>query len=463
MWRKPGTIQNGAACATCHSPDGIELAEYAFDDDDIRRRAMPHLGPEGSQRIVEYIHDLRKKLGITKLRDPNLDRPLQPGGEILPGKTPADRDLAFGRELQSKLPALFGSPIRDEDQAAIAEHQILALSPTTLKIGIPLSRLSEDVVHGSEHASISQWLPEEPPIIAKDQLDNWYDQESIYLQNPTALNLQTLLKLHAKLVNVNLLPGLAAISAVKFRSLLVLQDRMRRGVESANLVVTDEMKPLGSYNVFWELGEFARDMLRYNPRGLQMSTETQSKKLGEIPLGDQLKQIRVTWFWLGWLSDQGLFKTSHDVSARYGLWLSQSLNEDGPYPIHSIYSNARRQAVISNDLEAWAEPIERRRRIWDMGGARAFHSYDTFLPSESTGEYRRLYVIFTANCFRMSLQLFKRSIEQTGIVWVKISSRAIVKEMTDWLGRVQPDQTVEDEKLKEQLLILINRAGERQM
>src|SRR5476651_2625096 len=74
LWRKPGAIQGGAACASCHSPDGIEIAAYDFDDQDLVRRAEPHLGKEDAGLLVEYFHALRDKLHLFPLRDPIRDR-----------------------------------------------------------------------------------------------------------------------------------------------------------------------------------------------------------------------------------------------------------------------------------------------------------------------------------------------------------------------------------------------------
>jgi hypothetical protein len=111
IWRKPGAIQNDAACATCHSPDGIELAAYNFTDQDITRRALPHVSQDEAQVLVQYIHALRAKYQLTTLKSPMEDRPFQPGESVLPGVTATERDFEFSKQLATKLPLLFGKPI----------------------------------------------------------------------------------------------------------------------------------------------------------------------------------------------------------------------------------------------------------------------------------------------------------------------------------------------------------------
>ena len=459
IWRKPGAVQNGAACATCHSPDGIELAAYKFEDGDLYRRALPHLGPTDTQVLVDYIHALRLKYKLTQLRDPNLDRPLQPGGEILPGKTPEDRDLAFGLEIKEKFPTLFSGPIESLDQAKSAEAELLKVPANQLKIGFPLNRLSEDVAHGNEHSSIAQWLPEVPPQIAHSDLDVWYALEDAYLAQPTPLKLHELIVQHLKLVNISRMPGFAAISTLKFRALLVWQDRLRNQTEGSPLNVSQDVLQFGNYNPIWEVGEFARQMMDRDAAGIGMDAENQAKKLNGPSLVDQLHQLRLSWFWAGWLSDQGLFKTSFNGKTKYGMWLSESISKDGPYPIHNVYVNVRRQAVLSNDLSAWGETLPRRRRIWDFAGLRSFEFQTRDLPKGEA--HRKLYITFTANCFRMNLLLLKNDIEKSGVVWVKVNTKANAKELLNFIRTYEPETKASAAKLETELDTLVDAAKER--
>jgi len=459
VWRKPGAIEGHAACATCHSPDGIELAAYNFDDADIKRRALAHISGEDADTVVAYIHALRAKYGFTRLRDPFKDRPLQPGGEVLPGDTPAQRDTAFGRELRSKLPLLFNGRIETVAQASAAERQLLNLNPVSLRIGIPLNRLSEDVAHGKEHSSIAQWLPETPPAVPDQDTQTWYAACDRYLANPTDETLHDLLTLHERLVNTNRMLGLDELSVFQYRALLVLQDRMRRGTEAKPQEVTPDVLAYGHFNPIWEVGEVARNYMTQGPQAVGMSSKVESEKLAGPSLSDQMSRLRASWFWCGWLSDQGLFRTSEDDKTRLGMWFSQSLSQDGPYPFHDVYANARRQAVVSNNPDSWGESPERKRRIWDFAGLRSFAAYQRDMPTDS--EARKLFVTLTCNCFRMSLLLYQAELKRTHAVWVRRNSEGSIRQLAAFIEAQDPADKPSAEKLQADLDQLCDSADER--
>lgn len=457
VWRKPGAIDNGAACATCHSPDGIELAVYKFDDKDIIRRASPHLGVEDSQLLVDYIHALREKFHITKLRDPMEDRPLQPGGSVLPGMTPAERDYAFGKELADRLPLLFGPTIETIEQAKAAEHQLLDLDPVNLKIGIPFNRISEDIVHGKEHASIADWLPDVPPIIPQPDLASWYETEDRYLESPTATALKELLQRHQKLVDPSRTSMFGAISFAKYRALLILQDRIRHDAEQTPLFESTEVTSLGM-NPIWEVAQLAREAAKATADTIGMGPDIAAKKDAGTSLGDQLRDMRLSWSWAGWLSDQSQMLASYDSGTRLGLWLSTSLSVDGPYPIHNIYANARRQAIASNRIDArflaWARDV----RIWDFAGIRAPKILERDIPVESG--HRALYAKFATNCILMNLLLLKQDIAKTKDVYSKKSEEARVLALSNFVTESAPNSAHMAKKIAAELIVEINSAHE---
>ncbi|HWD38646.1 MAG TPA: hypothetical protein VG944_07340 [Fimbriimonas sp.] len=456
-WRKPGATADHAACATCHSPDGIEIARYNFDDDDIFRRASQHLNPEDCQKVVDFIHSVREKYGFQKLLDPMIDRPFQPGGKVLPGATADERDKTFGEELEQRLPMFFKGRIETIDQAKAASAAFLKLDPLTLPIGIPLDRLSEDFYHGKEHATIAQWLPEIAPTIPAKDRAAWYAKEDDYLAKPTNEGLRHLLDLHQRLCNASSGNGLTAISSAKFRGLLLLQHRLRTGLAQTGSVAP-EIGPPGDPNPIWEVGELARDLYFQQPAPLGMDAEMQKKKLIGPDLHTQMAELRSSWFWLGWLMDQGLYKTVRG-SARYGDWLAQSLWLDGPYAIHNVYSSTRRQLVISFDPAAWQGDASRKRLFWDYGALRIGRRFINQAPTEP--EHRKLYMTFAANCFRLNLLLLEADLLKTHQVWVRLNSSVNVRDLCDFVEMADPDSKPQTERLRNELLNLISNAAEK--
>ncbi|MDX1641496.1 MAG: hypothetical protein R3220_07345, partial [Balneolaceae bacterium] len=193
-WRKPGAIQAGAACANCHAPDGLDLAYFAFSETTIKRRAKPHtsqfsteLSGKDFEKIKKMIEALRIKYNITP-KDPMEFRPLQPGGEVLPGNTAADRDLAFGQQLQNMNLLFVSEPVLSLEDAKLHREEWLEVNPRTLKVGIPFNRWSEDPFHGTEHATMADWLPDLPRIPKEGKAEEWYALQDQYLQNPTDEN-----------------------------------------------------------------------------------------------------------------------------------------------------------------------------------------------------------------------------------------------------------------------------------
>ena len=74
---------------------------------------------------------------------------------------------------------------------------------------------------------------------------------------------------------------------------------------------------------------------------------------------------------------------------------------------------------------------------------------------------RKLYVAFTANCFRMNLQLLKNDIEKTGVIWVKRNSKANAGELVTFIKTYDPDDAASVEKLEREIDALIDSATEK--
>ncbi|MEM9188886.1 MAG: c-type cytochrome [Myxococcota bacterium] len=176
----------GTACANCHSPDAIELAAIAFTDDDILRRGLQHVDPDTALDLVDYVHALRKRYGIT---DPcSKDwRPFQPGGEVLPGATTTERELAFVEVLRERNYLLLREPIASLEMAKAAAEELRQTNLRDLPIGVAFPRWSEDGFHGEAHASYNDWMPGAGRVPTNPA--EWYALHDAYLANPTIQNL----------------------------------------------------------------------------------------------------------------------------------------------------------------------------------------------------------------------------------------------------------------------------------
>ena len=462
-WRKPGAINYKAACANCHGPDGYELAMYNFDDTDLRRRAKPHLSASDAEDIVTLVHAVREKYGIKKLLDPMKDRPFQPGGEVLPGATPEERDLAFGLELTDKLPPLMKGRVENLEAAKKASVEVMGLNPWTLKIGIPLNRISEDIFHGSEHASIANWISDTPRIPEDQTRNEWYALEDSYLANPTDDNLWKLFEGYDKLTKQTGVQNVNDLSSMKQKSLFMLQHLARTGRLNPEPdrppIYFGDLTSVLVPNQIWDVGNLARDFMPGDPESLGFDEDLKLKKTSGPTIGTQLADMRVSWMYLGWLFDQGLYRTSFDKRVRRGEWIQTSIWQDGPYAIHNVYVSTRHQLVLSWSPKVWSGDPGRRHYTWDyaqlMLGQRHLHQ------RPENPKHREIYDRFTANCFRMSLQLLIEDLEKNHVIWLRDPSRAHVKQMLEFLNTVDPSYATQDKALVDQVLTSIDASTER--
>ena len=120
-WRR--VDMSGLACAHCHAPDAIDLAMFSIADSDILRRASFHVGAKDAQSILALVQRMRA-LHVAAPRDRFTARPLQPGGEVLPGATHFERDAAFGEHLRVKWPTLTGDRLHTVAQALAAKSEL---------------------------------------------------------------------------------------------------------------------------------------------------------------------------------------------------------------------------------------------------------------------------------------------------------------------------------------------------
>ena len=252
-WRLPG---DKGSCASCHGPDGIDLARVGYTRGDILRRAsgQGRSGDEG-QSIADMIDALRRRYKIEVPCSPVDFAPMQPGGHLLSGRDAKDVDAQLGAALEREGVRLGQSP-KDYAAARQLADAIEKIDPRSIAIGIALNPWTADGFHGPRQTSTAEWIPE-LAMEARDQAhdDAWVALENRYLESPTDKNFWALYDGVEDLGAQRFVAsdGIAErLSREKFRSVLLFQHMMRR--DDATLPDLAVAANLPRFSV-WEVGQ----------------------------------------------------------------------------------------------------------------------------------------------------------------------------------------------------------------
>ncbi len=422
-WRKPGAIQDGAACANCHAPDAIDLAYFDFNVKTLKRRAEPHVSQFSSQlsdsdfeKIKKLVEAQRIKYDIEP-RDPMEFRPLQPGGEVLAGNTAADRDLAFGQQLRNMEFAFATDTVLSLEDARQHRQEWLDLNPRTLKIGIPFNRWSEDPHHGVEHATMADWLPDLPRIPREGRSDDWYTLHDAYLENPTDENFWEMFENENRMTRAIFDGSSERFFHKKYRSVLMAQHMFRK-----ELMNQDEFpgRPTLAWfpardedldNPIWDIGLIAHG-LRNGPDDqddFEMPPDVllRSKPSGTIK--KQMNDIRVPWFYAGWLFDQGLQHSGGGDATTQARYFTLHMHIDDGYPIHNAFAITRKLIVENFDTEVHGDTTKPLNANYENFSNRAFREE----PDNPTA--KEIYRLMTENSFRMMTLFIREEINTNGV------------------------------------------------
>jgi hypothetical protein len=458
-WRKPGGKLN-SACSSCHAPDAFDIAGFAFSDTTILRRAHAHLENPDAVKIVALVHAIRKKYNIQPL-NPMRDRPLQPGGTVLEGKTSEERDLAFGKSLATTLPILMRDRVDSFEKAKKARDEVLAVDARNLKIGIPFNRWSEDIFHGSAHGVVADWIADVPcaPDPAKQQ--EWFQRVDHYIAEPSDENFWNVY--NAVPVDTKPFSSMAfsnELSYHKYKSLLIAQHLLRKeangNIERSSSPIEFAKLAKGVLpNPFWEVGEYA--VLN---EGLDSDSQGVPREVLDtfdpaMPFPNQMRAMKLPWLWIGWLSDQGLQRTPGDQNTHSGRYFTVALYTDGNYALHNCFMITRKQLVQSYIPEALPEGKE-QRFVLDYSEFAAHRNLIRYEPQDP--ERQAMFRKMTGNAFRMSLYLLQEEVKRTGVV----ASRAIcefqIQAIREYLIYSDPENKKQNTTLADQTLIAVMAA-----
>lgn len=457
-WRTAGGKFN-SACASCHSPDAFDLAQFAFDDATIRRRALAHVGDQDATKIIALVHAMRRKYGITKPLDPMSDRPLQPGGHVLAGATSEDRDMAFGKSLIALLPTLMTGRVDSLASAQRACKEVMAVDPRQLPIGIPFNRWSEDIFHGEEHGTVADWVADLPCAPNPAKQKEWFELVDAYIAQPTDENLWRVYKaVPSDTVPFTKMPFSMEFAYHKYLSMLIGQQFLREralGIRDERRDGPEAFSYLGEGllpNPMWDLGEYAalNEGLDSESQGMPDEVIPTISKTVSFPA--QMRAMKAPWLWLGWLQDQGLQRTAADQNTRNGRYFTLALYSDGDYALHNCFMITRKQLVQS--FAASAQPDGKKKPYtFDFSEFAAHRNAIRYEPQEP--ERQALFRTMTDNAFRMALYLLIDDAQKTGIVQSKATDEFQLQSIREYLIYSDPEHKAQNVALADRALDVV--------
>lgn len=481
-WRLEGVR---GACASCHSPDGIELARVGYADEDIRRRALDHVSAEDAEAIVGLVHALRQQQAMTRLLHPARFRPLQPAYEPFPAETPdqpvwdpqvqSERDEAFMNHLVADRQLLWATGRIDSlSKAHQAYDELLAIDLRHLRVGLPFDVQSEDGYHGEEHRSIFEWFPGIASTPRADARDAWYQRVDAYLADPSDERLWAYYDAIEEMTECNPDLGGADLAdyqracqwmRLKYRSLQVFQHMLRHGTvrypdmlvdlraedTSAPAAIIEHLDLVLARNPIWEAGDF----LRIQP--LQRPPETAcddgahpctllppilDETIHDDPTAteariQQSKVFQQSWFVMAFVRDPALLYEGDSFATFIGDYLESVLLPY--YDIHHAFVVAK-MAVEKSAASAWMNAGGFRAGTGKIASVRTFsfkQLRDDFSPPPEGSARRATHERMFANFARMWIYLVEEDLRLSGEIFDRDEVLYAVRFMRTWIAQLE--------------------------
>jgi hypothetical protein len=488
LWRKP--IPKGS-CSACHGPDFFDLARIGSSDATIIRRALADSAtPDEAAALVQAVKNLRVKHNLP-LENPLEFRPFQPGGALLAGATPIERDIALGRQLERLQPTLMGARIDSLGAAQRARDEMLSVDLRSMPVGIAYPRWSADVFNGAAHGTMNDWVSDVARVAPPESLSAWRALEDAYLANPSN---EHFWRMYAAVDALTAMKDITQAEAIrfasnKFKATLIGQHLLRtqalgRGdamqgplafsyLQTSpyqNLLKTTEFLP---GKEIWEVGDLTRAVL--GGAGLEKtSVKTDALAKGfpnfvadsldaGLSVEDNEQAMRLAWFWLGFTIDPSVNRISGSNSTKVSEYLVASLIEERMF-LHNAFMTHQRmlhQGFTAGGTYkgnpkftlnySYFIGYNRQRLNWNES---KFVKFDPALKSAQQDLWTR----FTLNGFRMSLYLYletlnamtpaelaKEKLLETQKGTTLISTTYTV--LTDSLNYYQPEHKIADDAL----------------
>ena len=388
LWRDDDRVQHPkGSCSGCHGADFYDLARIGSTQNDILRRAkIDGATAQEAAALAQAIQQIRARDGLP-LENPRTFRPFQPGGAVIAGATPLERDLTFARSLEPLLPTLFGTRIDSLEAAKKAQTELMdlikgdnagganssRLNLRSLPTGIQYPLWSADLAQGESEGTLNDWLADIALDATPDFKAQWHALQDAYLSDPSDQNFwkmyagvpqMTATKPFERCDTGGINPVLACgavddFALHKLRSAMIGQHLMRTQhaaragfvqgalafsyLDSASYSAKNEF--LGG-NDLWEIGDRARVMMDENQSAGSLRTSLEKLGLpkfvresvsGIETVSAEQQRLRVTWFWIGFTFDPSFARTSGSNSTKVGEYMVGSLIDENMH-LHNAFS-----------------------------------------------------------------------------------------------------------------------------
>lgn len=466
----------GGACASCHSPDAIELSRVGYADCDILRRALDHVDAQRADQIVGLVHAMRQVYDVQRPLHPDRFRPLQPGyvplGEVHSDVDAVDedlqneRDLAFMNHLTQTLDLTWATErITSLAMAQQAYAELLAIDLSTLPLGIPFDRLSEDPdtlenscrsIAGPAHTgrSIFEWFPDIPTAPVAGREDEWLALQTAYIEDPTTENLWAYYDRIDELTTCDrdlshegdpdYYQPACEWMRMKYKSLQVFQHMLRHGTRAhpdpviehrdgnGEVVVRDHIDAIIERSPIWETGDIVRRAplaRRGDPACFSAPAhpctflpEDIDESIHSVPSYDEARinqgdLFRMSWVMMGFVRDPTLATHSHRFETFVGDYLESVLLPR--YDIHHAFVFTM-MAVRKSAAAELMDASGFRRGTGKIASVRTFSFKQVrgnFSPPPESSPRNATHRLMFANFARMFLFLIEADLEASGTIF----------------------------------------------
>jgi len=377
----------GQNCASCHSPTGFELRNLAPAA--MLRRAKRHLPDAKAELLAKGFKVNHPFEGVFP--------PFQTNGWR------ADRDQEFLNSVTEEKWVL-GDELTSIQAALNYQRKVLSIPLFQIPVSFRLNPLSQDKFNDVREATIADWIPDVP---ATDGLPVRLVTEADFVSHDQAVATRP----------VN--SPIEMLAQNKYRSLLAYQFLLKFG------------KPwVPEGNPMWKVGDFGRLYAEADFQSLGMSPQLIAENSGGPAPAEQMRDLRLSWFWIGWLFDPSLTHSGPSKDTIRADYFVLSLLQDAKLPAHALFMLTRKLA----EQKLGKVPFE--------------FQYSFLLTSENIAgwepkkvEERNRFRSYAAQSFRLNLWLLLNDIKTTGRTIRKIPQLDQIDRAGAYLRKIGIDET----------------------